>query len=1285
MSDYDIESKITADISQYLEALNQVGKKTEGSWAEINQSIKNIDNQYKVWGDSVDSVAEKQKVLQGTINTLISQGMDPNDEKIQKLKASYDELGASVPQATEPIKTGLAAWGIQLDKLYDKGSGFFKQYGIDIDQLASKLGTTGPVLAGVAAIGLAVVEVGKKIAEYVQGVADAGDALMVMSGQTGISTDKLQTLQYAVEQTEGSFSAVTAAVSFMTRTLDTNGEKFEKLGIRIKNVDGSMRNAGDIFNDTLLKLSNMSDRTERNALAFDLFGRGVTGLIPTLNAGASEISRLQEQSKNLGIVMSEDLTKAGNDFNDNIATLKQSINALGFGFSEFVLKAANQFLGFWINVANALGASARAQREFTDAMEKFEKGTATSSDKLTILNSELRDLQDTQSGLNAYDEDAKKIYDDLIFQKKQQIAEQKDVLKYESEYAQYKAANDEKEMAAAEQKIKDAKRQEEITAARIKTLEEYKDALEKIDMQVEIGMITDQEAEVARGAALKTEVNGIEDIILKYDLKTGATVDSLAIASAEYTRYYGVASEAENKILDTAVESAARATESREKLSTDSERIAIETNEKIKSANAFLENSYNNSMEAQANANKTIFIDPIVQESIDATNQLIADAKAEKEARDKLYEEAVQSAATSAGRQIELDNEATAIRIKNAHAWVADYQDSEDKKAQIASDAYWRLLDNLEKERSERETANAFLISNYEKSMSAMSNANKTIFIDPIVQASIDMTNKLIADQKRLPQDIATVFSGVSTIIKDLTYDMDDMSKAGVDAGVNIGKSFLNVIISGGSVVSIIGLIVTLIDELVKGTNRQKEAEKAWIETQKIAHESKLEYSQLWTNKLKEATATELEIIQMKWDAELEIARKMGTSIDEVNAYYHHLYVEEEQKEATDSATIQKEAADKAIEIQKKAAEEIIAIKQKINDYNKTWSDKLARDSATDLELLFMDWNAELERAKAIGGDIDTVNAYYNRQYLKLLNEKEQSEIETTSKQIKEGQRLANEQAKSAMEATREIEEYNKKWQDTQKTKLELIDEEREAELKKANDIGASQETLLAIQSYYATEYKKEVDNLAKAEQKAIDDQAKAAQEAADVIQRASEAAAKASYDYARSVIDVGQEIINGINEGLNEADFTSAIMKKLQQAAIEAAILSAGLGEAMALIGKEIADAMIGGLTGEEVSKIKSDIASLYNQAQGIAGQIGQLFPQAAEAVGQIGNIEQSLYPTGLVFNTPGGMNSGFTSGGQKGSNYFTFYSPTAIDAAEAARLMNKTTRDMAFQGVIS
>ena len=64
-----------------------------------------------------------------------------------KAQGSLQALGKGFNNATKSIEKGTKDWGLNLDKFYSKGSGIFKNFGIDIDKFASHFGMSGKLVA----------------------------------------------------------------------------------------------------------------------------------------------------------------------------------------------------------------------------------------------------------------------------------------------------------------------------------------------------------------------------------------------------------------------------------------------------------------------------------------------------------------------------------------------------------------------------------------------------------------------------------------------------------------------------------------------------------------------------------------------------------------------------------------------------------------------------------------------------------------------------------------------------------------------------------------------------------------------------------------------------------------------------------------------------------------------------------------------------------------------------------------------------------------------------------
>jgi hypothetical protein len=86
-------------------------------------------------------------------------------------------------------------------------------------------------------------------------------------------------------------------------------------------VHGQIRPTEQVLLDLADKFSVMPDGADKAALAVKLFGKEGLAIIPFLNQGREGITALMEEAQRLGLVMSEDVARASEAFNDNLTRL----------------------------------------------------------------------------------------------------------------------------------------------------------------------------------------------------------------------------------------------------------------------------------------------------------------------------------------------------------------------------------------------------------------------------------------------------------------------------------------------------------------------------------------------------------------------------------------------------------------------------------------------------------------------------------------------------------------------------------------------------------------------------------------------------------------------------------------------------------------------------------------------------------------------------------------------------------------------------------------------------
>ena len=212
--------------------------------------------------------------------------------------------------------------------------------------LANGIATAGKwgaaIVTGAAAAATA-------LASFATQSATTMDTIDKMSQKIGISRESYQELSYVFSQNGADVSMLQTGMKTLTTQIanaskgtGSSAEAFEKLGISVKNADGSLKSSERVLYDSLAALQKMRNETERNAIASQLFGRSATELQPLLNAEAGTIGELTVQAHQLGLVFEDDAIDAGVDLKDTLDSLTKAVSALVTGLGNKLVPIVQQ-------------------------------------------------------------------------------------------------------------------------------------------------------------------------------------------------------------------------------------------------------------------------------------------------------------------------------------------------------------------------------------------------------------------------------------------------------------------------------------------------------------------------------------------------------------------------------------------------------------------------------------------------------------------------------------------------------------------------------------------------------------------------------------------------------------------------------------------------------------------------------------------------------------------------------------------------------------------------------
>lgn len=185
-----------------------------------------------------------------------------------------------------------------------------------------------------AAVGTAVIAVGGAMISASKRVADYGDRIDKMSQKIGMSRKAFQEWDYIMSQNGGSVESLQMGFKTLTTQIEgvQKGSKdsinaFKALGVQVKDNNGEFRSQDDIFNDTIRKLQQIKNPTQKAMLANRLFGRSAAELRPLLNQEASAIDNLREKANKMGLIISDEDIANSVKFKDTMDTFSRFFEA----------------------------------------------------------------------------------------------------------------------------------------------------------------------------------------------------------------------------------------------------------------------------------------------------------------------------------------------------------------------------------------------------------------------------------------------------------------------------------------------------------------------------------------------------------------------------------------------------------------------------------------------------------------------------------------------------------------------------------------------------------------------------------------------------------------------------------------------------------------------------------------------------------------------------------------------------------------------------------------------
>lgn len=232
-------------------------------------------------------------------------------------------LGASIDKA---MGQTLAQWERQNMSAAGKAAASFRSF----DAAVGKAHTSIMSFRNLAIAGL-VVGLGALVTRSLNAV----DAMADAAEAAGLSTTRYQEMRFALQFAGVSHDSFASAMGRFAKTVGeaTQGNKeiietFDRLGVKILDANGNLRTQDAILADTVKGLAGVSEQAKRSADAYQLFGREAgSKFAAAIGQGTAAIDALIAKAREMNIILTEDMVKAGVAAADQMETLGEVISA----------------------------------------------------------------------------------------------------------------------------------------------------------------------------------------------------------------------------------------------------------------------------------------------------------------------------------------------------------------------------------------------------------------------------------------------------------------------------------------------------------------------------------------------------------------------------------------------------------------------------------------------------------------------------------------------------------------------------------------------------------------------------------------------------------------------------------------------------------------------------------------------------------------------------------------------------------------------------------------------
>ena len=350
--------KALADISSNLRLLNSEMKTVTSQYDKNDTSVENLSAQNDILNKKIQEQQKSVNILTDALKKSQAETGENSAEtkewqvKLNNAQADLNKLNREVENNTAKMNDAV--------KNTNEESGAIEDFGEEAEKSGEKSLKLGDIIkanlisdaikGGLKALADGFKAIGSAMGECLTAGAEYADNILTLSAQTGLSTDTLEKYNAVAELTDVSMETLTGSMSrnikAMSQARDgskTYAEAYSKLGVSVTDANGNLRDSETVYWETIDALKGITNETERDALAMELFGKSAQDLNTVIEMGSEGVAEYSQKAVEMGAVLGGEGLQALGNLDDQMqifgSTTSSTKNILASAFAPAIASA----------------------------------------------------------------------------------------------------------------------------------------------------------------------------------------------------------------------------------------------------------------------------------------------------------------------------------------------------------------------------------------------------------------------------------------------------------------------------------------------------------------------------------------------------------------------------------------------------------------------------------------------------------------------------------------------------------------------------------------------------------------------------------------------------------------------------------------------------------------------------------------------------------------------------------------------------------------------------------